>query len=142
MSSRCLSERSSHPPAPYLCVAMAVVCLRVCESHYASVKSVKFFFFFILVHLQDGGGSAVGLCGSANANANANAHGCVYPCRILAAAGAHMNISVDLRTLRAVRVLRPLKLVSGIPSKNLDLGKIVINLLEMNENTTVTRLGL
>lgn len=38
-------------------------------------------------------------------------------CRILAAAGAHMNISVDLRTLRAVRVLRPLKLVSGIPSK-------------------------
>lgn len=25
--------------------------------------------------------------------------------------------SVDLRTLRAVRVLRPLKLVSGIPSK-------------------------
>uniref|UniRef100_A0A3P8RTB5 Calcium voltage-gated channel subunit alpha1 E n=1 Tax=Amphiprion percula TaxID=161767 RepID=A0A3P8RTB5_AMPPE len=34
---------------------------------------------------------------------------------ILAAAGAHMNISVDLRTLRAVRVLRPLKLVSGIP---------------------------
>lgn len=41
----------------------------------------------------------------------------VYLCRILAAAGAHMNISVDLRTLRAVRVLRPLKLVSGIPSK-------------------------
>uniref|UniRef100_A0A3P9KUF1 Calcium voltage-gated channel subunit alpha1 E n=1 Tax=Oryzias latipes TaxID=8090 RepID=A0A3P9KUF1_ORYLA len=34
---------------------------------------------------------------------------------ILAAAGAHLNISVDLRTLRAVRVLRPLKLVSGIP---------------------------
>ncbi|CAB1324392.1 unnamed protein product, partial [Coregonus sp. 'balchen'] len=26
-----------------------------------------------------------------------------------------MNIPVDLRTLRAVRVLRPLKLVSGIP---------------------------
>lgn len=26
---------------------------------------------------------------------------------------------VDLRTLRAVRVLRPLKLVSGIPSKSL-----------------------
>jgi voltage-dependent calcium channel N type alpha-1B len=25
----------------------------------------------------------------------------------------------DLRTLRAVRVLRPLKLVSGIPSKNI-----------------------
>lgn len=41
----------------------------------------------------------------------------VYLCRILAAAGAHMNISVDLRTLRAVRVLRPLKLVSGIPSE-------------------------
>uniref|UniRef100_A0A3B4V575 Voltage-dependent calcium channel type A subunit alpha-1 n=1 Tax=Seriola dumerili TaxID=41447 RepID=A0A3B4V575_SERDU len=34
---------------------------------------------------------------------------------ILATAGAHMNIPVDLRTLRAVRVLRPLKLVSGIP---------------------------
>uniref|UniRef100_A0AAV2L283 Voltage-dependent calcium channel alpha-1 subunit IQ domain-containing protein n=1 Tax=Knipowitschia caucasica TaxID=637954 RepID=A0AAV2L283_KNICA len=34
---------------------------------------------------------------------------------ILAATGAYMNISVDLRTLRAVRVLRPLKLVSGIP---------------------------
>lgn len=42
---------------------------------------------------------------------------CVYLFRILAAAGAHMNISVDLRTLRAVRVLRPLKLVSGIPSE-------------------------
>lgn len=48
-------------------------------------------------------------------------HVCAYFCRILAAAGAHMNISVDLRTLRAVRVLRPLKLVSGIPSKNLNL---------------------
>ncbi|KAM7379435.1 hypothetical protein PAMP_004984 [Pampus punctatissimus] len=36
---------------------------------------------------------------------------------ILATAGAHMNIPVDLRTLRAVRVLRPLKLVSGIPSE-------------------------
>lgn len=126
-SSRCLSERSSRPPAPYLCVAMALVCLRVCESHYGGVKSVKFFFFFlILVHLQDGGGSAVGPCGSACA------HGCVYPCRILAAAGAHMNISVDLRTLRAVRVLRPLKLVSGIPSKNLNHSNIMI--------TTVSRL--
>lgn len=30
-----------------------------------------------------------------------------------------MNIPVDLRTLRAVRVLRPLKLVSGIPSEYL-----------------------
>lgn len=39
--------------------------------------------------------------------------------RILATAGAHMNIPVDLRTLRAVRVLRPLKLVSGIPSESL-----------------------
>lgn len=39
--------------------------------------------------------------------------------RILAATGAYMNISVDLRTLRAVRVLRPLKLVSGIPSEYL-----------------------
>lgn len=38
--------------------------------------------------------------------------------RILATAGAHMNIPVDLRTLRAVRVLRPLKLVSGIPSES------------------------
>lgn len=26
---------------------------------------------------------------------------------------------IDLRTLRAIRVLRPLKLVSGVPSKNL-----------------------
>lgn len=34
-------------------------------------------------------------------------------CRILATVGADF----DLRTLRAVRVLRPLKLVSGIPSK-------------------------
>lgn len=42
---------------------------------------------------------------------------CVGVCRILATAGAHMNIPVDLRTLRAVRVLRPLKLVSGIPSE-------------------------
>lgn len=38
---------------------------------------------------------------------------------ILATAGAHFNTHVDLRTLRAVRVLRPLKLVSGIPSKHL-----------------------
>lgn len=29
---------------------------------------------------------------------------------------AQGNIGVDLRTLRAIRVLRPLKLVSGIPS--------------------------
>lgn len=42
---------------------------------------------------------------------------CVSSVRILATAGAHMNIPVDLRTLRAVRVLRPLKLVSGIPSE-------------------------
>ncbi|KAL4674869.1 hypothetical protein H8959_018803 [Pygathrix nigripes] len=35
---------------------------------------------------------------------------------ILATAGTHFNTHVDLRTLRAVRVLRPLKLVSGIPS--------------------------
>lgn len=42
---------------------------------------------------------------------------CVLSIRILATAGAHMNIPVDLRTLRAVRVLRPLKLVSGIPSE-------------------------
>ncbi|XP_054873560.1 voltage-dependent R-type calcium channel subunit alpha-1E isoform X1 [Amphiprion ocellaris] len=44
---------------------------------------------------------------------------------ILAAAGAHMNISVDLRTLRAVRVLRPLKLVSGIPSLQIVLKSIM-----------------
>lgn len=36
---------------------------------------------------------------------------------ILATAGTHFNTHVDLRTLRAVRVLRPLKLVSGIPSE-------------------------
>ncbi len=42
---------------------------------------------------------------------------CLLSVRILATAGAHMNIPVDLRTLRAVRVLRPLKLVSGIPSE-------------------------
>ncbi|XP_077572355.1 voltage-dependent R-type calcium channel subunit alpha-1E isoform X1 [Stigmatopora nigra] len=44
---------------------------------------------------------------------------------ILAAAGAHMNKSVDLRTLRAVRVLRPLKLVSGIPSLQIVLKSIM-----------------
>lgn len=43
---------------------------------------------------------------------------CMFLSRILATAGAHMNIPVDLRTLRAVRVLRPLKLVSGIPSES------------------------
>uniref|UniRef100_A0AAQ6AF52 Voltage-dependent calcium channel alpha-1 subunit IQ domain-containing protein n=1 Tax=Amphiprion ocellaris TaxID=80972 RepID=A0AAQ6AF52_AMPOC len=37
----------------------------------------------------------------------------------------HMNISVDLRTLRAVRVLRPLKLVSGIPSLQIVLKSIM-----------------
>lgn len=36
-----------------------------------------------------------------------------FPFRILATAGTDF----DLRTLRAVRVLRPLKLVSGIPSE-------------------------
>lgn len=36
------------------------------------------------------------------------------PIRILATAGTDF----DLRTLRAVRVLRPLKLVSGIPSES------------------------
>lgn len=39
-----------------------------------------------------------------------------------------MNISVDLRTLRAVRVLRPLKLVSGIPSRNLKPSNLDIEL--------------
>lgn len=38
---------------------------------------------------------------------------CWYVCRILATVGTDF----DLRTLRAVRVLRPLKLVSGMPSK-------------------------
>lgn len=37
-----------------------------------------------------------------------------FPARILATAGTDF----DLRTLRAVRVLRPLKLVSGIPSES------------------------
>ena len=32
-------------------------------------------------------------------------------------AGAAEQESVDLKTLRAIRVLRPLKLVSGVPSK-------------------------
>lgn len=32
-------------------------------------------------------------------------------------AGAKSEDGVDLRTLRAIRVLRPLKLVSGVPSK-------------------------
>lgn len=41
-----------------------------------------------------------------------NIYFCVS-CRILAKVGSDF----DLRTLRAVRVLRPLKLVSGIPSK-------------------------
>ncbi|KAJ8383336.1 hypothetical protein AAFF_G00221960 [Aldrovandia affinis] len=44
---------------------------------------------------------------------------------ILATAGAHMNMPVDLRTLRAVRVLRPLKLVSGIPSLQIVLKSIM-----------------
>ena len=30
---------------------------------------------------------------------------------------------VDLRTLRAIRVLRPLKLVSGVPSKSMETHK-------------------
>ncbi|KAI1891939.1 hypothetical protein AGOR_G00148870 [Albula goreensis] len=44
---------------------------------------------------------------------------------ILATAGAVMKIPVDLRTLRAVRVLRPLKLVSGIPSLQIVLKSIM-----------------
>ncbi|XP_076000695.1 voltage-dependent R-type calcium channel subunit alpha-1E [Genypterus blacodes] len=44
---------------------------------------------------------------------------------ILATAGAHIDIPVDLRTLRAVRVLRPLKLVSGIPSLQIVLKSIM-----------------
>lgn len=38
----------------------------------------------------------------------------LIPFRILSTVGSDF----DLRTLRAVRVLRPLKLVSGIPSKS------------------------
>ena len=37
---------------------------------------------------------------------------------------------VDLKTLRAIRVLRPLKLVSGVPSKSLSQST--------NNNATVT----
>ncbi|KAI4885794.1 hypothetical protein NFI96_023159 [Prochilodus magdalenae] len=48
-----------------------------------------------------------------------------YQLSILATAGTHMNIPVDLRTLRAVRVLRPLKLVSGIPSLQIVLKSIM-----------------
>lgn len=43
---------------------------------------------------------------------------CLIVNRMLATVGADF----DLRTLRAVRVLRPLKLVSGIPSKYNDSG--------------------
>lgn len=39
---------------------------------------------------------------------------CLFPFRILSTVGSDF----DLRTLRAVRVLRPLKLVSGIPSES------------------------
>uniref|UniRef100_A0A8C9T2E7 Calcium voltage-gated channel subunit alpha1 E n=1 Tax=Scleropages formosus TaxID=113540 RepID=A0A8C9T2E7_SCLFO len=44
---------------------------------------------------------------------------------ILATASYELNISLDLRTLRAVRVLRPLKLVSGIPSLQIVLKSIM-----------------
>nr|Q61290.1 RecName: Full=Voltage-dependent R-type calcium channel subunit alpha-1E; AltName: Full=Brain calcium channel II; Short=BII; AltName: Full=Calcium channel, L type, alpha-1 polypeptide, isoform 6; AltName: Full=Voltage-gated calcium channel subunit alpha Cav2.3 [Mus musculus]AAA59206.1 voltage-dependent calcium channel [Mus musculus domesticus] len=44
---------------------------------------------------------------------------------ILATAGTHFNTHVDLRALRAVRVLRPLKLVSGIPSLQIVLKSIM-----------------
>nr|XP_015211897.1 PREDICTED: voltage-dependent R-type calcium channel subunit alpha-1E isoform X6 [Lepisosteus oculatus] len=44
---------------------------------------------------------------------------------ILATAEAQINTHVDLRTLRAVRVLRPLKLVSGIPSLQIVLKSIM-----------------
>lgn len=46
---------------------------------------------------------------------------------ILATAGTHFNTHVDLRTLRAVRVLRPLKLVSGIPSEHLPICPFVVS---------------
>lgn len=58
------------------------------------------------------------LCtGVAEGFARGNSALCLSARSILATAGTHFNTHVDLRTLRAVRVLRPLKLVSGIPSK-------------------------
>lgn len=50
---------------------------------------------------------------------------CLFPFRILSTVGSDF----DLRTLRAVRVLRPLKLVSGIPSK---LMLIIIKIYGIN----------
>uniref|UniRef100_A0A8D0G4J8 Voltage-dependent R-type calcium channel subunit alpha n=1 Tax=Sphenodon punctatus TaxID=8508 RepID=A0A8D0G4J8_SPHPU len=55
---------------------------------------------------------------------------------ILATAGTHFNTHVDLRTLRAVRVLRPLKLVSGIPSLQIVLKSI------MKEMVPLLQIGL
>ncbi|XP_015263244.1 PREDICTED: voltage-dependent R-type calcium channel subunit alpha-1E-like [Gekko japonicus] len=49
----------------------------------------------------------------------------LFASSILATAGTHFNTHVDLRTLRAVRVLRPLKLVSGIPSLQIVLKSIM-----------------
>uniref|UniRef100_A0ACB8F2T7 Voltage-dependent R-type calcium channel subunit alpha-1E n=1 Tax=Sphaerodactylus townsendi TaxID=933632 RepID=A0ACB8F2T7_9SAUR len=54
----------------------------------------------------------------------AQSHSILCLC-ILATAGTHFNTHVDLRTLRAVRVLRPLKLVSGIPSLQIVLKSIM-----------------
>ncbi|MBN3321175.1 CAC1E protein, partial [Atractosteus spatula] len=51
--------------------------------------------------------------------------GSTYTTGILATAEAQINTHVDLRTLRAVRVLRPLKLVSGIPSLQIVLKSIM-----------------
>lgn len=51
----------------------------------------------------------------------------LFSCSILATAGTHFNTHVDLRTLRAVRVLRPLKLVSGIPSEHLPVCPFVVS---------------
>lgn len=39
-------------------------------------------------------------------------------CRLITlVAPEDINLGIDLRTLRAIRVLRPLKLVSGVPSE-------------------------
>lgn len=61
---------------------------------------------------------------------------CCCVCRILATVGADF----DLRTLRAVRVLRPLKLVSGIPSKlTSHFNTLVCGTTSIDNNTTLSK---
>lgn len=70
--------------------------IRKAESVYNSPKGVVFFFHSVITMITSaigGGGGEEHKSGDSQA--------------------------VDLRTLRAVRVLRPLKLVSGIPSKKI-----------------------